>query len=173
MAGSLILIEEVTASSDGFVLLNPLNSTYDVYKVIFENVVPATDNVKLHARFQNGSGDVQSSNYDFAHTVIKMYGSNFDNDTAQGASAFELTDQELGTGTQQTGNGVMYLFNTSNTGEYSFYTLESVCIDDNGNMFGNQGGGVLEVAEAHTAIKFYMASGNIASGVFKLYGLKK
>jgi len=172
MAGSLILIDSETASSSGFVLLNPLDSTYNVYKIVFENVVPATDNVKLHARFQNGSGDVTSSNYDFAHKVLKT-ASGFDNDAGQGETAFELTDQELGTGTQQTGNGVMYLFNTSNSGEYSMYTLESVCIDDNGNMFGNQGGGVLEVAEAHTSIKLYMASGNIASGEFKLYGLKK
>jgi hypothetical protein len=172
MAGSLILIEEVTASSSGFVLLNPLDSTYNVYKVIFENVVPATDNVKLQARFQNASGDVTSSDYNFASWVLKT-ASAFDNDAGQNTSAFDLTDQELGTATGEVGNGVMYLFNTSNSGEYSFYTIEATCMDDNGNLFGNQGAGVLEVDESHTAIKFYMASGNIASGRFSLYALKK
>ena len=172
MAGSLIKIEEVTASSSGTVTLNPLNSTYDVYKVVFRNVVPATNNEKLQARFQNASGDVTSSEYDFAHKVLKT-ASGFDNDSATNQSAFDLTDQELGTATGEVGNGVMYLFNTSNSSEYSFYTLEASCIDDNGNMFGNQGGGVLTVAESHIAITFKMASGNIASGRFVLYGLRK
>ena len=172
MAGSLVLIEEVTASSSATVTLNPLNSTFDVYKVVFENVVPATDNVKLQMRFQNSSGDVTSSNYDFAHKVFKTF-SSFDNDSATNQSAFDLTDQELGTATGEVGNGVMYLFNTTNSSEFSFYTIEASCIDDNGNLYGNQGGGVLTVAESHVAVTFKMASDNIASGVFKLYGLKK
>jgi len=172
MAGSLIKIEEVTASSSGTVTLNPLNSTYDVYKVIFENVVPATNNVKLQARFHNAGGVVTTTQYDFAHKVLKTY-SSFDNDSATNQSAFDLTDQELGTATGEVGNGVMYLFNTSNSSEYSFYTLEASCIDDNGNLFGNQGGGVLGVAESHIAITFKMASGNIASGTFSLFGLAK
>ena len=81
MAGSLVLIEEVTASSSATVTLNPLNSTFDVYKVVFENVIPSTDNVKLQMRFQNSSGDVTSSDYDFAHKVLKTF-SSFDNDSA-------------------------------------------------------------------------------------------
>ncbi len=171
MSGALIKIEDVTASSSATVTLNPINSTYDVYKVIFENVVPATDNVKLQARFQNASGDVTSSEYDFAGKVLKT-ASGFEDDSATNQSAFDLTDQELGTATEQVGNGVMYLFNTSNSSEYSFYTLEASCYDDNSNLFGNQGGGVLTVAESHIAITFKMASGNIASGRFVLYGIR-
>ena len=172
MAGSLILIEEVTASSSSTVTLNPISTTHNVYKIVFQNIKPATDNVKLQMRFQNSSGDVTSSNYDFAHKVYKT-ASTFDNDSAQNQTAFDLTDQELGTGTGEIGNGVLYLYNLANSSEFSFYTIEGNCIDDNGNLFGNQGAGVLTVAESHVAVTFKMASDNIASGVFKLYGLKK
>ena len=172
MSGSLILIEEVTASSDSSITLNPLDSTYNVYKVVFQDIVPETDNVKLQMRFQNSSGDVTSSNYDFAHEVMKTFSAN-DNDTATNQTAFDLTDQELGTASGEVGNGVIYLFNTSNSSEFSFYTIESVCIDDNGFLFGNQGGGYLTVAESHVAVTFKMGSGNIASGKFKLYGIVK
>ena len=172
MAGTLVLIEEVTASSSGTVTLNPLNSTFDIYKVVFINVVPDTDNVKFQMRFQNSSGDVTSSDYDFSHVVLKTF-STIDIDGATNQSAFDLTDQELGTSTGEVGNGLIYLYNTSNSSEFSFYTVESSCIDDNGNHFGNQGGGVLTVAESHVAVTFKMASGNIASGTFRLYGLVK
>jgi hypothetical protein len=172
MAGSLVLIDSETASTSATITLTGIDSTYDVYMVVLENVIPVTDNVMLKMRFQNSSGDVTSSNYDWANKVLKTY-SAFDNDSATNQDSFELTDQELGTATGEVGNAVMYLFNTSNSSEYSFFTIEATCIDDNGNLFGNQGSGVLTVAESHTAVTYYMASGNIDSGEFKLYGLKK
>ena len=38
---------------------------------------------------------------------------------------------------------------------------------------GSQGGAVYTVAEAHDGLFFGFDSGNIASGTFTLYGLKK
>ena len=47
------------------------------------------------------------------------------------------------------------------------------CLDDDGHLHGAQGAGTLTVAQATNGVTFYMGSGNLASGNFKLYGLKK
>jgi len=40
-------------------------------------------------------------------------------------------------------------------------------------LYGNQGGAVYTVAEAHNGIQFYFDAINTDSGTFTLYGLKK
>ena len=52
-------------------------------------------------------------------------------------------------------------------------TLEGANINSSGVFKGRQGGGVLTVAQATDGVKFFMSSGDIDSGTFKLYGLKK
>ena len=67
----------------------------------------------------------------------------------------------------------MYLFDFNNASEHSFFTEELICVDDSQYLHGNQGGGTLTVAQATNGVNYFMASGNIASGTFTLYGLKK
>ena len=172
MAGSLIKIQETTVTSAvASVTLTGIDSTYDVYMVRFDNVIPVTDTQVLYWRLQNSSGDVTSANYDYAMKVFR---------TAQAFSNFSNTNQTafrdftVGTGTQEQENGILYLFNFSNSSEYSFYTHETTVIDDVGETSGMAGGGTLTVAEEHTGLTFYFGSGNIDTGSsFVLYGLKK
>ena len=175
MAGSLIKLDEKIASNDASITLGGAkwDSSYDVYMVQVKDVLPTTDNVKLTARVTESSTPNTTANYDFANKVLKTF-SAFDNDSATNQTAWELTDQELGTGTQETGYGTIYIFNANNSAEYTFITNEMICRDDNGNLFGNQGGGVFTSSSLVNGIQFYMASGNIDTGSsFVLYGLKK
>jgi len=171
MSGSLVLIDEETVSSAvASVTLTGIDSTYDVYMLRFDNVVPATDTQVLYWRLRNSSGDVTSENYDHAQKVFRANAS-FSNFNLTNQSAFR--DFTVGTGTQEQENGILYLFNFSNSSEYSFYTHETTVIDDQSGTAGMAGGGTLTVAEAHTGLTFFFGSGNISSGNFVLYGLNK
>ena len=176
MAGSLILLDSVTASSDATVTLGTTNwdNSYDVYMVVFDDVTPATDDVKLTMRFNKTADNSvdSSSNYDYGEKLIKTYNA-FENNSGTNGTKFTLMGQELGTGTGETANGVMYLFNFNNASEYSSYTVEMTCLDDSAHLHGTQGGGVLTVDQATNGVTFLMGSGNIASGQFRLYGLNK
>ena len=70
-------------------------------------------------------------------------------------------------------NSIFYLFNFNNASEYSFCTMEETIRNDSGHLRGFQGGGVLTVAQATDGVNYSFSSGNIASGTFTLYGLKK
>lgn len=174
MAGSLIKIQETTVSSStASVTLTGIDSTYNVYMVRYNNVTIDTDTIQLRWRYRNSSGDVTSANYNFARKILRSNAA-YSNSTGTGAGGFTaFRTVSIGTGTQEQANGLLYLFNFSNSSEYSFHTEEGTSFDYQPALAGIQGGGVLTVAEAHTGLTFFPASGNFDSGTFSLYGLKK
>ena len=180
MAGSLVKIQETTVSSPvSSVTLTGIDSTFDVYKVVWTNVLPSNNSVALWFRLQNASGDVTSSNYDYVRKLLRTT-SSLSNDNQQNIGAFRSFTLGTGTSSQEKSNGIFYCFNFSNSSEFSFVTQEEVVIDDVGESSGIAGSGALKVAEAHTGITFFFgsagspsASGNIASGNFQIFGLKK
>ena len=175
MAGNLIKIdEEIVSSAVASVTLggSDWDSSYDVYVVKVNNVVPDTDSQLFNMRFLASSSQDTSANYDF---TAKQYRTNttFGSTARTNDTSFDRLCS-LGTGTGEQANGIIYLFNFNNASEYSFMTYEEVARASNTSVAGLQGGGVLTVAQATNGIQFFMASGNIDTGAkFTLYGLKK
>jgi hypothetical protein len=174
VSGSLILIDSATASSSATVTLGGADwdNSYDVYMVTFENVLPATDAVHLDVRFTKTSDNSidSSSNYDRAVKILKSNAS-FGTGTSENADTFYL--DYMGTAGQEVANGVLYLFNFNNASEFSFVTCKTTGRGENGDLRSYVGGGTLTVAQATNGVSFHASSGNIASGEFKLYGLRK
>ena len=158
MAGSLVLIDSDTASASGSITLTGMTSDFNVYMVTLNKVFPVNDNVYLHARFTESGTANTTSNYDSAYT---------------NRSNFYVGNNYIGTGTQEQLNAVCYIFNSQESGEYTFITQDTVSAGHTYTVWGNQGGGVFTVTSTVDGIHFYMDSGNISSGEFKLYGLKK
>ena len=174
MAGSLVKIdEEIVTSAVSSVTLTGIDSRFEVYKVVLSDVQGTSDSVSFKERF-TVSGTAQStSNYDYATKTVRDTGSFSNNSASNGTELFVNTQTAMVTGTGETLQGVRYLFNFNNASEYSFSTMEMVFLDFDVSARGGQGGGVYTVAEAHDGVNYFFASGNIASGTFTLYGLKK
>ena len=174
MSGSLILIDSATASTSATVTLGGADwdNSYDVYMVTYYKVQPVTDAVNLQVRFTvSGTAD-SSANYDRAFLKLNS-GSSFSDITGTDGNQLRLSAHNTGTGTNEFNNGVLYLFNFNDASEYSFITSEETGFGADTVARGNMGGGVLTVAQATDGILFKFSSGNISSGEFKLYGLKK
>ena len=171
MAGSLIKIQETTVSSAvASVTLTGIDSTYDVYMVKVNQMESVNDNVNPFLRFTvSGTGD-SSANYDYAQKTLRA-DSSFGNDATTNDNEINLDN--IGTGTGEQFNCILYLFNFNNASEYSFITMENVNRNQAGVLKGRQGGAVLTVAQATDGVQFFMSSGNIDNGTFTLYGLKK
>ena len=174
MSGSLIKIdEEIVSSAVSSVTLggSDWDSSYDVYKVVYHNVIPTSDTQVFKFRFLASSSPDTSANYDYSSRIFESTNpfTNF-NDTNE----TNFRGVTYGTQTGESANGVLYLFNFNNASEYSFMTYEEVARASNTALAGFQGGGVLTVDQATNGIQFFMDSGNIDTGaVFSLYGLKK
>ena len=184
MAGSLVLVDEFTISSavssviigggsSGSSSYNfAIDSTYNVYKLVQNNVTGVGDDTTLRFRFTVSGTPDSSSNYDKAVEKLRA-DTGFNQSSNENYNYGRLSASGTGTGTGEVTNSTYYLFNFPNSSEYSFITGEEVMLSYSPKLFGSQGGLVLTVAQATDGIQFYMDSGNIASGEFRLYGLKK
>ncbi len=171
MAGSLIKIQETTVSSStASVTLTGIDSTYDVYMVKINNALLDTDGSTIFFRVTTSGTPDSDSEYDRAYKVLRT-STSFANVSSTNLTSWAYNT--LGTAGNEQGNVVMYLFNFNNSSEYSFMTLETAELTSSAELQGIAGGGVHTVAETNDGINIFVDSGNIASGNFVLYGLKK
>lgn len=171
MAGSLVKIAEQTVSSNtAVVTLTGIDTTYNVYKVVGNNVSPATDSQSIRFRVGTSGTPDSDSEYDMSFYVFESTGSYGAHAEVNQTSWRGVT---YGNGTNEAGNFIMYLWNFADSSEYSFMTLEEVVYTNTPHLASFTGGAAHTVAEANDSISFHFASGDIANGTFKLYGLKK
>ena len=178
--GTLILLSTQTASASATISFTTgLDSTYDEYIFKFINVRPATDNVSFTFNFSTDAG----SNYNVTKTTtffqavhteadasVLEYKSNLD--LAQSTS-FQSMGDALGNGADENLSGTMQIFNPSSTTYVKhFITRANYAYFDEGSFDVNIAG-YGNTTSAVNAIRFQMSSGNIADGIFKLYGVKK
>ena len=173
MAGSLIKIdEEIVTSAVASVTLGGSNwdSSYDVYMVQITNFAPVNDDVSAYMRITKSGTADSTSNYDSAFKLFKA-NTTFTNNSDTNEDKINFGN--VGTGTSEGVNATLLLFNFNNTSEYSFATVESTILNSSQQLNGKQGGFTHTVESASDGLFFYMASGNIASGRFSLFGLAK
>jgi hypothetical protein len=173
MAGSLIKIdEEIVTSAVASVTLTGIDSTYDVYQVVYNNAkVSADGTVKIRMRFTESGTPNTTANYDraskFLRTVVgfgNLYNTN--------QTSFN-TDANIGNATGEHQNKLFYIFNANNSSEYTFMTEEATQVASSGELSGQQGGGLMTVQSQVNGVNFFTSTGDINSAVFTLYGLAK
>jgi len=171
MSGSLIKISETSVSSGtSAVTITGLDSTYNVYMLDVHNLQCDTDAQSLYLRVTTSGTADSDSEYDYAmseHKSYASYGNNHSDDQAQWFLA------AIGTPAQEQFNGRFFLYNFSNSSAHTFATWETTVTNSISKLSGGQGGGVHSVNEANDGVSFYMASGNIDLGTFKLFGIRK
>ena len=173
MAGSLIKIQETTVSSaTASVSLVGIDSTFDVYKFVINNATPDTDNVSSQIRVTESGTPNTTANYDRAVKTLKS-DSSFSNEALSNQTFFYADTQNSGTSTGEQLNSIQYIFNANNSSEFTFMTTEVTHFQVSAVLMGQQGGYVFTSASTVDGVQFFYSSGNIASGTFTLYALKK
>jgi hypothetical protein len=176
MAGSLIKIQETTVTSAvASVTLTGIDSTYDVYQLVINDLTPVTINADMKLRVTESGTPNTTSNYDRAAKLLKAY-TTFSNLADVNTDGFLLSgslNNTVGKGFQC----IVYIFNANNSSEYTFMTHETNYIaEDTTSFLGMQGGGVYTQTTTVDGVNITMVgpTSNIASGArFVLYGLKK
>ena len=183
-SGSMVLIKEQTASSSSTISFVDgsggvvLDSTYPIYKFEFIDIHPATDGQVFS--FQ-GSTDTGSS-YGVTTTSSVFNSNHYENDSstaldyntaadlAQSTGEISLTRQ-VGNDNDQSASGELYLFNPSSS-TFVKHFISTTQTYRNADISQQQfTGGYLNTTSSIDAIRFKFASGNIDSGVIKLYGV--
>ena len=185
--GSHVLIKTLTASSSGTIQFQDgsssvvLDNTYPIYLFKIINMHPAVDNhiFEFQGNAAGGSG------YNETITSTSFRTIHYENGSGGALSYTGNDDQAQGTDHQHLANGVgnandeglsgeLYLFNPSSTtfakhfmAVTQFY--EAAAAQASSSVYTS---GYFNTTSAIDEIQFKMASGNIDSGTFKLYGIK-
>jgi hypothetical protein len=187
--GSMVLIKTITVSSAAGTVsfVNGtssvvLNNTYPIYLFKFINIHPSADDGGLAVNFSVDTG----SNYNVAKTStnFEAYADEGDSDVAvnystsgdlaQGTGVQHLTgiSSKMGYDNDQSASGELFLFNPSSTTFVKHFISEFNQSDYRNYTWRRNVAGYCNTTSAVDAAQFSMTSGNIDSGIFKLYGIK-
>ena len=183
IGSSMTLIKKITASSSADIsFVNGssnvvLDTTYKEYMFKFINIHPAeAEHFTFQASTNGGSsyGVTLTSTYfhakhdegDSSTSLAYVAGK----DLAQSTSYLRVSDS-TSTDADESTSGELYLFNPSSTTFIKhFMSRSSVAATGGKDGFV---AGYFNTTSAIDAIQFKMSSGNIDSGVIKMYGLSK
>ena len=177
--GGMTLISEQTASGSANIsFTSGIDSTYDSYVFKFYDIHPSADGQNFSINFSTDGG----SNYNVTKTTSFFYAFHKENDSstalgydgsidvAQSTSDAPL-NFSLGSDNDQSLSGTMSLFNpSSSTFVKHFISDTNLNYNSDGSIQGFSAG-YGNTTSAVDAVRFQMSSGNIDSGVIKLYGI--
>jgi hypothetical protein len=177
--GKMTLISEQTASGSATIsFTSGIDSTYDSYVFKFINIHPSAEFNQLTFNLSTDSG----SNYNVTKTTtyFRAYhsesGSDFDlsydggGDLAQ-STGYQWLTRYQSSDNDHASNGYLHLYNPSSTTFVKHFTArfgETHASDFVQDIYT---AGYGNTTSAIDAIQFKFASGNIDSGVIKLYGI--
>lgn len=176
--GSLIFLQEVVASNSAEVDLTAFSSTYDDYVVIFDNALSqSSNNQQLICRFLI-AGTWRTSNYNFLLQENRSGNPNYRALAGSGQNKGLVTDTMYSLnsgGTYAYNQGTVTLLGVNTTGKFKSAIISSVYYNDVsttycsgfGHVTNDGNGGVL------SGIRFEMSGSPMATGRFRLYGIKK
>ena len=177
--GALTLLQTQTASSSATIdFTSNIDSTYDAYMFKFYNIHPATNDVLLTF---NGSTD-SGSNYNVTKTTTFFTARHRESDSATNLEYVTNRDLAQSTSAQKLnydiGNlddedvcGTLTLYNPSSTTFVKHFMSRFIGNGQAEDCQDSYAAGYFNTTSAIDAVQFAMSSGNIDSGVIKLYGI--
>ena len=177
--GAMTLLATQTASgSANLSFTSGIDSTYDKYVFKFYNIHPATDGVTFE--FQGSTNGGSTYGVTITSSVFQAYHQENDagagiqyatnNDLAQSTSFQKITG-DLGNQNDECGSGIVQLFNPSSTTFVKHFITRENGQQNNEQSVNVFAAGYFNTTSAINAVQFKMSSGNIDSGVIKLYGV--
>jgi len=177
--GSLTLLSTQTASASATIsFTSGIDSTYDSYVFKFYDIHASIDAINF--TFQADTGTNTSYNQTITSTIFQAYNNEAggstgldylaSHDQAQG-TAFQNLTVNTGNGNDESVSGYLEIYNPSSTVFVKHFIARINSY--NANYFSSDyyTAGYFNLTTALTRFQFKMSSGNIDSGVIKLYGI--
>ena len=177
--GGMTLISTQTASSSSTIsFTSGIDSTYDEYVFKFYDIHPATDATGFTFQADTGTNTnynqtITSTHFQARHNEDGSDGNlayNTGRDQAQG-TAFQPISNTIGNDNDQSLSGYLQIFNPSSSVFVKHFISTTQHSQDAQYTFNPFCAGYFNTTTALTRFQFKMSSGNIDSGVIKLYGI--
>jgi len=174
----LLATTDVTSSTASVSFDGYFSSTYKNYKVIVSNFIAVTNNTIAYLRYRVSNADITSSTYVSSANAASSSSSTGANEYTNAWNTSYIKITGWGVGNSTTNGGWSFdvnIYNPLNTSSYKTVSAIGSGWDAQALVVYyslNSGGININSTSALSGITFLLSSGNIASGNFKLYGLK-
>ncbi len=170
-APGFVVIDSGTVSNAASLDIINLSADYRAYKMVFGNLLAASDGADLWMRTDTNNGasfEAGASDYAHARIAFAVGGS------ATGAGLNADSKILIGTSFDSavTGSGEITIIDPMNSGVATEILTHISYIGSTGNFAVLVSTGLRGVAEANNAIQLKFSTGNITSMEYTLYGLK-
>ena len=177
---NLITTNTISSGVSSSSFTSNIDSTYDTYLFKFINMHPATDDVFFQVNFRDGSSAFDATKTTTTFGAYHGEGGggasvfyDTSDDLAQSTNYQNLVVDSIGNGNDESLSGEMYLFSPSSTTFVKHFIARTNIYHDGDYTFDNYIAGYCNVTAAIDGVDFQFNSGNIDSGVIKMYGLSK
>ena len=177
--GAMTLISEQTASSSATIsFTSGIDDTYDSYVFKFIDIHPATNGAEL--TFQADTGTNTSYNQTITSTCFETGHNEGDSDTFNSyntshdlaqSTSFQTLQLDVGNDNDQSCVGTLHIFQPSSSVFVKHFISTCHAYQQNDYSLTTRIAGYFNTTTAITRVQFKMSSGNIDSGVIKLYGI--
>ena len=179
-AGSLIPLALFTSDgSDATAdFTSGIDSTYDEYLFIFNNIHPETDNQIF--QFQEDTGTNTDYNQTVTSTSFRAYQDEAGSETSLGYVAaqdqgqgtdFEFLAGGIGNGNDECGSGTLHLFDPSSSTFVKHFLAKTQCTEASDYTEHRFQAGYFNTTTAITRVRFKFASGEIQGGTIGMFGV--
>lgn len=150
-----------------------INSTYDKYVIALTDVMPVTDGVDLWLRFMQ-TGTPLTSGYYHNRATFQLNTASSSWSLNGSASDGQLV---LASGNANSGGHgvdmIIFIHHPSASNRVPNANWSGLHVSSNTNGYSIQGAGVWNTQAAINGLRFMLSSGNIQTGSFSLYGVRK
>ena len=147
-----------------------IDSTYKAYMVEFINLHAGNDGQSIYVRFSIGGTFQTGTDYERMYARIHAASGAYEYSNSDNAT-FIIAGNDVGNEADEHSNGRFILYNPSDTTFTKQMRGDSISVKSDGYPELFHFGGRLDTTSAVDGIRIYMGSGNIDSGLFKLYGI--
>ena len=181
-SGDMVLLatNTITSGVSSSSFTSNIDSTSDTYIFKFINMHPASSNTHFRVNFRDGGSD-----FDASKTTTTFFSRHKEDDSGASLGYDNSRDLANGTGYQdiyfdtganasdECGSGTLFLFSPSSTTFVKHFMSVSSSYGDTPRAYHNFMAGYCNTSSAIDGVDFKFSSGNIDSGIIKMYGLSK
>jgi hypothetical protein len=149
-----------------------VSASYDVYIFELINIVPSTD-ASLLMRVSTDGGASYDSGANYVNATWQANQGATDGTLNGGTTDTEILIANSVEATSNNVGGTVKLFNPASATHYKVVTGSNTTMKSDGNFYSTLVSGRYTSVTAVNAVRFLFASGNIASGTIRIYGLSK
>lgn len=147
---------------------------YDAYEIVLQNVIPATDDVRLLMRTSSdGGNNYDSGPSDYSYVTDQIGAANAA--SSNGTTAMIITNiggNDVGSAAGEDGVSMTIRILGPHLAKKTVFTWHGLFFNSVGNPIGIIGSGARLSSADVDAVQFLFDSGNLESGTITFYGLR-